>query len=50
MGKDCWDFGLTEKVYVETSVHGNRSGELDQYFLERSGVGEWCGASIRHLN
>lgn len=30
MAKDCWDFGLTEKVYIETSVRGNvwRAGSV----------------------
>ena len=23
MGKDCWNLGPTQKVYVETGVHGN---------------------------
>lgn len=39
MGKDYWDRGLTEKVYTETSIHGNMSGKLGQYFLEGSGRG-----------
>lgn len=52
MGKDCWDLGLTEKVYVEISLHENMSESWVSTFWrgreERCQEVVW--ASVKHLN